>query len=205
MVMDVDIVSNLASFIVATRVELLLFFAAVIAYFALFGNALPKEQRREPKIKVKMELAERETSIPSKPASIDSEDCDHLEKSFQVAFENGDHRSVLRCWNTMKKIEKVPSVPLTQVIESMQRFKKDSPFIIRELKAFFKKYPSECDMSLVNDLLESLSKRLDSELMEKNRGNLAFYKFEVGPAHLRNFLEHVLHHSEFPRSERSCG
>lgn len=167
MIMDVDIVSSLASFIVATRVELLLFFAAVIAYFALFGNALPKDQRREQKIKAKIEPTDREQSSPDKLPPIDTEDCDQLEKSFQVAFENGDHRSVLRCWNTMKKFGKVPAVPLTQVIESMQRFKKDTPFIIRELKTYFKKYPTECDMSLVNDLLESLSKRLDSDLMEK--------------------------------------
>jgi hypothetical protein len=49
----------------------------------------------------------------------------------------------------------------------MQRFKKDTPFILRELKVFFKKFPNECDMSCVNDLLESLAKRLDSDLMEK--------------------------------------
>jgi len=82
MVMDVDIVSNLASFIVATRVELLLFFAAVIAYFALFGNALPKDQRREAKIKVKMEPSNREQPSPEDSSPIDPEDCDQLEKSF---------------------------------------------------------------------------------------------------------------------------
>merc|ERR1719305_1137911 len=49
----------------------------------------------------------------------------------------------------------------------MQRFKKDTPFIIRELKSYLKKYPSECDMGLMNDLLEALSKRLDSDLMEQ--------------------------------------
>merc|ERR1719326_2487427 len=49
----------------------------------------------------------------------------------------------------------------------MQRLKKDTPAILRELKAYFKQYPSECDSSVVSDVLESLSKRLDSELMEQ--------------------------------------
>lgn len=169
--MGVDIVSRLTSFIVAIRVELLLFFAAVIAYFALFGNALPKEQKRESKLKSKAESAERDSpTTPTKSPPIQSEDIGDVERSFQAAFESGDHRSVLRCWNTMKKLDTVPTVPLTQVVESMQRFKKDPPFIIRELKAFFSKYQGECDMTkmgLVNDLLESLAKRLDTELMEK--------------------------------------
>ena len=37
---------------------------------------------------------------------------------------------------------------------------------------FFKKYKGECDMACVNDLLESLAKRLDSDLMEKIAGML---------------------------------
>merc|ERR1719440_2408882 len=49
----------------------------------------------------------------------------------------------------------------------MQRFKKDNPFILRELKGFLKRYSSECSITDVNDLLESLAKRMDSDLMEK--------------------------------------
>jgi hypothetical protein len=67
----------------------------------------------------------------------------------------------------MKKFDQMPAISLPHVVESMQRFKKDTPFILRELKSFFKKYPSERDMNGINDLLESLAKRLDSEVMEK--------------------------------------
>jgi len=67
----------------------------------------------------------------------------------------------------MKKFDRAPSVSVACVVESMQRFKKDTPFIIRELKAFFKKYPQEREMSFLNDLLESLARRLDSDLMER--------------------------------------
>jgi pentatricopeptide repeat protein len=90
-----------------------------------------------------------------------------VEKAFRDAFDNADYRAVLRCWNTMKKFERAPSVSLSQVVESMQRFKKDTPFILRELKGFLKKFPSEFDMTCVNDLLESLAKRLDSDLLEQ--------------------------------------
>ena len=67
----------------------------------------------------------------------------------------------------MKKFEKSPSVSLAQVVETMQRFKKDSSFILRELKGFLKKFQNESDVSSVNELLESLAKRLDSELVEQ--------------------------------------
>merc|ERR1719440_726073 len=95
----------------------------------------------------------------TKSTTIEPKEYASVEKALQDAFENGDYRSVLRCWNTMKKFEKMPNVALPQVVESMQRFKKDTPF--------FKKFPDESDMSCINDLLESLAKRLDSDLMEK--------------------------------------
>mmetsp|Transcript_9414 Transcript_9414/g.29064 ORF Transcript_9414/g.29064 Transcript_9414/m.29064 type:complete len:1016 (-) Transcript_9414:212-3259(-) len=49
----------------------------------------------------------------------------------------------------------------------MQRFKKDTAFILRELRAFFKKYARNCDVAIANDLLESLGRRLDTELSDQ--------------------------------------
>merc|ERR1719450_1838190 len=83
------------------------------------------------------------------------------------AHELIDHRAALQCWNAMKRFEQVPPVPLADVVQSMQRFKKDAPFILRELKTFFQRYPSQRDASVVNDVLESIGKRLDLELMDK--------------------------------------
>jgi pentatricopeptide repeat protein len=155
--------------IVSTRVELLLFAAAIAAYFALFGNVLPRNPKIEAK-KVNAPKEERDfkaTDVSMKADHIDHLNHDNVERALQASFEGGDFRSVLRCWNTMKKFDKVPSVSLPQVVESMQRFKKDTPFILRELKGFFTTFPSERDMNYINDLLESLGKRLDSDLMEK--------------------------------------
>merc|ERR1719487_2984132 len=47
----------------------------------------------------------------------------------------------------------------------MQCTKKDSQAIIRELTGHFKKQRGECDMSVINDIIESLGKRLDSQLI----------------------------------------
>merc|ERR1719440_739644 len=101
----------------------------------------------------------------TKSTTIEPKEYASVEKALQDAFENGDYRSVLRCWNTMKKFENMPNVALPQVVESMQRFKKDTPFILRELRGFVKKFPNECsDCSSMNDLLETVARRLDSEL-----------------------------------------
>jgi pentatricopeptide repeat protein len=166
--------ANLLALLVSTRVELLLFVAAIVAYFALFGNVLP----RNPKLDAKKakpareeassrDVSHRNAASDEKLDSLDFEDVDSVEKALEAAFDSGDHRAVLKCWNSMKKFDQMPAVSLPHVVESMQRFKKDSVFIIRELKSFFKKYSSELDMNCINDLLESLSKRLDSDLMEK--------------------------------------
>jgi pentatricopeptide repeat protein len=166
---EVELLLKAWHLFVSTRIELLLFAAAIAAYFALFGNVLP----RNPKLPPKKAKASKEEDNPtevharSSHVALDAEEFDKAEKSLQAAFEAGDHRYVISCWNTLKRFDKMPSVSLPHVVESMQRFKKDTPFIIRELKTFLKKYPRERDMGCINDLLDSLSKRLDSDLMEK--------------------------------------
>lgn len=154
-------------FLVSTRVELLLFAAAMVAYFALFSNAVPRNPKLVSKKAKMREDDDDEFEASSMNSKFDTDDIQHMEKSFQASFDHGNHREVLRCWNSMKKFDKMPEVSLPQVVESMQRFKKDNSFIIKELKAFFKKYPTERDMTCMNDLLDSLAKRLDSDLMDK--------------------------------------
>jgi len=78
----------------------------------------------------------------------------------------------------------------------MQRFKKDMPSILRELKALFKKFPSECDMTCINDLLESLATRLDSDLMEKIVEMLPSLNLEMNERTCEVFLNmHLSMHS----------
>jgi len=168
---EAELLAGLWPLIVSARTELLLFAAAMVAYFALFSQRAPTNPKMKAK---KFKVAEddyKEEDYPTdacmKVNSLEPKECAQVEKALQVAFDAGDYRSVLRCWNTMKKFQSMPVVSLSHVVETMQRFKKDTPFILRELKTFCKAFPSECDMACINDLLESLAKRLDSELMEK--------------------------------------
>ena len=105
------------------------------------------------------------TDVNSQGTCIGADESAKIEKLLCSAFDSGDYRVVLQCWNSMKKFETMPCVSLSHVVESMQRFKKDPPSILRELRAFLKRFPQH-DMTCINDLLESLSKRLDSDLME---------------------------------------
>mmetsp|Transcript_60480 Transcript_60480/g.95285 ORF Transcript_60480/g.95285 Transcript_60480/m.95285 type:complete len:1115 (+) Transcript_60480:168-3512(+) len=165
---EAELLSQAWSLLVHARVELLLFTAAIGAYFALFGNVLPRNPKLPPKkARASTKEDERHRADPTREDVEENGDQDEVEREFQVAFEAGDHRSVLRCWNSMKKFEKLPRVSLAHVVESMQRFKKDSPYIIQELKRFLKKYQNEYDMNSVNDLFDALSRRLDNDLMEK--------------------------------------
>ena len=85
----------------------------------------------------------------------------------QVAFSNGDHRVVLKCWSALKKFAETPAVSLANVVESMQRTKKDSKAVAVELLHFFKKHSDECNISAVNDVMDSLSRRLDTALAQE--------------------------------------
>jgi len=163
------VLAKIIEFLLAAKIELALFGVAVAAYFFLFGNALPKNSKLNDASSSNKDETEESDDRRGRAKALDCnlEDYDGIEKAFQTAFEEGDHRSVLRCWNAMKKFDRAPSVSVACVVESMQRFKKDTPFIIRELKAFFKKYPQEREMGFLNDLLESLARRLDSDLMER--------------------------------------
>lgn len=162
-------------FFMATRAELLLFCAAVAAYVLLFGNMAPKGKRpRSPKAKhlkagnfpSEEEDLDTEHLEADKDQSLRPEERNELESSLTDAFQNGDHRQVLRCWMGLKRSEFAPEVPLAKCVESMQRFKKDNNFVLRELKAFFKRYPSECTPRTLNDILEPLARRLDSQLVD---------------------------------------
>merc|ERR1719230_1323844 len=102
----------------------------MVAYFALFMQRKPRNPKLQAKKMKVMEEDYKEEDYPNdslaKNNSIEPKEYANVEKSLQDAFESADYRSVLRCWNTMKKFESMPRVALPQVVESMQRFKKDT-------------------------------------------------------------------------------
>jgi len=103
-----DIFASVVNVMVAARSELLLFVAAVVAYFALFMQRAPRNAKRQSKKIKAYEEDYKEEDYPvdtdKKCSIVDTKECCKVEKSLQDAFENGDYRAVLRCWNTMKKI-----------------------------------------------------------------------------------------------------
>jgi len=166
---EVELLAEVWAIILSVRVELLLFFASMVAYFALFMQRTPTSSKQAKKLQVLEETCDEDypTDAYTKNNNVQPKEYANIEKAMEDAFASGDYHSVLRCWNTMKQFETMPVVSLPQVVESMQRFKRDSPFILHEVKSFLTKFPNERSMCSINDLLESLAKRLDSELMEK--------------------------------------
>eukprot|EP00933_Yihiella_yeosuensis_P072709 TRINITY_DN811_c0_g1_i1.p1 TRINITY_DN811_c0_g1~~TRINITY_DN811_c0_g1_i1.p1 ORF type:complete len:1117 (-),score=302.97 TRINITY_DN811_c0_g1_i1:180-3530(-) len=165
------LLSAVWAFLMATRTELFLFFVAVTAYATLFGNANPRHARSAEK-SAKGKKQSKDDFEEQKQSSYQYQDIDKaslkdIEKTVQVAFSNGDHRVVLKCWSALKKFDETPTVSLANVVESMQRTKKDTKAVAVELLQFFKKHSSECDIIAVNDIMDSLSRRLDTALAQE--------------------------------------
>jgi hypothetical protein len=143
--------------------EIAMFVAAVAGYLLIFSNRAPKHaQRWKLKEKECQEATDDSAEWSEDPESQNFESAD---ANLRRAAENSNHRAVLKLWNALKQFDQVPSVRLPQIVESMQFGKKDGQFIVRELKAFFKKHPRECNLNVVNDIFETLGKRLDSQFM----------------------------------------
>lgn len=169
--------------LMAIRLEICLFCGAVLTYFVLFGNTVPRNVKVDSRSKgtarrIKSTTAFRgaddEDELPedvqwlgagSSPPSPRA--CAEIEASFQAAYEANDFRGAFRHWTAMKRFARAPSVSLARVVETIQRLKKDTQLVLRELKAFMKRYPREVDISSVNDLLESLARRMDSDLLSR--------------------------------------
>jgi len=153
----------------SVRMEIFMFVAAVAGYLLLFASRVPKDVQR---LKLKAKLSQDSPTLPAEEPE-EEEDETAKPKSFDVvdaslrrAMEAGDHRAVLRCWTAFKQLGQAPSVQVSKIVESMQCVKKDGQLIIRELSTYFKKHSGECSMSTINDILDSLGKRLDSQLMD---------------------------------------
>lgn len=137
------------AFVISARVELGLFLAALLAHFLLFGNSTPSKSKRS-----------KETTFT--PQHFTS--AKDVELAFSDASRSNNARQVLNCWSAAKKFPESIDVPLAHVVEAMQRFKKDGDYIVREISAYLAKHRS-CKMQVINDLLDSLAKRHDSDFV----------------------------------------
>ena len=99
-----EILNLAAEVAMMARMELLLFTLAVGAYFALFKGVLPQNEKLATKrSREEVDEYERDPLQGSRrgadPPIPDPAEHESLARAFQNAFERGDHRTVLRCWN----------------------------------------------------------------------------------------------------------
>eukprot|EP00927_Polykrikos_kofoidii_P027699 TRINITY_DN2427_c0_g1_i2.p1 TRINITY_DN2427_c0_g1~~TRINITY_DN2427_c0_g1_i2.p1 ORF type:complete len:1135 (-),score=218.62 TRINITY_DN2427_c0_g1_i2:275-3616(-) len=88
-------------------------------------------------------------------------DGDSLLAASEAAYERGDHKSVLRLWNSLRKTNKVSATHMARVVEGMQRLWKDSAKIVSEVRGYLSRNQALCRLDYVNHLLECLAKSLD--------------------------------------------
>jgi len=170
MLANSTLLTQVTDFLITARAEIFLFVVAIVAHLLLFGNVFPRRQpygKKDQPFEDDRSEAEPARKTPTRRILDIPEKRQECEKCLQTAYEDGDYRTVLRCWGQLKKFDEVPSVNLGQVVEAMQRFKKDSGLILNEIRSFFKKQEGSVDISAVNDLLESLTKSLDTELAQQ--------------------------------------
>lgn len=84
-----------------------------------------------------------------------------IDKALRIAFEAEDYWEVLKCWNKLKFFDQCPPILLSQIVKSMQCCNKNAMVIVAELRNFFKAHPKKRNISIINDILEPLARRLD--------------------------------------------
>jgi len=87
-------------------------------------------------------------------------------KCLPKAFQVKDYQMVLQLWNAQHSSEQAATIKLSQIVEAMKFCKKDSVFIVSQLKAFLQAHPDKQDMSIINELLKSLGSQLDTHLVD---------------------------------------
>lgn len=174
-------ISTFFDVLVATRVELALFAAAVVTYAVLFSDVFPKSSRSSGRFKAKTATGDSDDDVDAGATLRGGAGASggRLQKSAAAAHgkdvaarassdpQTADHRAVLRQWNAMQTRKQGPSVPLSRAVEAMQLLKKDAHFILQELRTYLAMHHGEESViNSVNDLLDSLAKRVDLDFMQ---------------------------------------
>lgn len=165
----------------AARTELALFFLAFALHHALFGNSLPRVLKGWSKTSAAQSKATRKgfksksdrssdgnpdtRAVGYEPLDVENMDVIQALECSTSAYNRSDHRTVLRCWNQLKRSHDIPASHLARVVESLQRFKKDSTTILEEVHGFLGANIGMCDIVYINELLEPLAESLDSEVV----------------------------------------
>mmetsp|Transcript_98734 Transcript_98734/g.156100 ORF Transcript_98734/g.156100 Transcript_98734/m.156100 type:complete len:1093 (+) Transcript_98734:130-3408(+) len=176
---EYPILKQAYSLIYAARSELILFFLAFALHHFLFGKAFSpggswSRFKKSKRVAVAGSAGDDrrgrgrrlDEDDNEEAASVATGDPSQALTQSQDAYERGDHRTVLRLWSTLRRCDQVPAAHLAQVLESMQRFKKDSNMILTEVQNYLRRNQSICDVAYINKLLEPLAKSLDTEVVD---------------------------------------
>jgi pentatricopeptide repeat protein len=162
--------TEVQTFLMSARLELMMFFAAMVVYYVLNMHRIPHSNSKKLKGKVKHTYnVEESKGSPhsATPVKLNFSSYEEIDASLQNAVHGGDHVSVLKCWEAVKQFDRAPIAQFPRIVESMQSCKKDNAFIIRELKGAFAKYPNQCDVGLINNLIDSVGRHMDSQLLDR--------------------------------------
>jgi pentatricopeptide repeat protein len=177
MLQQYPVLEQVCALLYSARSELLLFFLVFSLHHFLFGTSFPRPRFSNKRSSSQSSSGDRDRQqrVPRGRAedpgddpgvAIASGDLNQVLRQSQDAFERSDHRSVLRLWSALRKYDQVPAGHLAQILESMQRFKKDSSMILAEVQGYLRRNRSFCDVVYVNRLLEPLAKSLDTEVVD---------------------------------------
>ncbi|CAE7692266.1 PGR3 [Symbiodinium sp. CCMP2592] len=153
-----DLMEQVQALLISFSGELLLFGGAFLLQFFLFGNVLwPWRKHGKRKAGKTKEDGTNGTKLNHS----------RLVEATTEAYEQGDHRTVLRKWGLLQRTGEVPATTLVQVVESMQRLRKDRSFILQEVKGLVLKSEASQNVDFMNELLMPMMKSLDAGLVNQ--------------------------------------
>jgi pentatricopeptide repeat protein len=145
------------SAIVSIHLEILMFVAATAVYYVLKQRRIASSYSKKSNV-VKLCVDEDDCEIEYVQPTVNPR------KSLRkVRNEVSDS---LKMYDANKQSDRSPKCELLEIVEPLHRSKKDVVVIVDQLKRHLQKHPTQCNMSSINDLLESLGRSLDSKLME---------------------------------------
>eukprot|EP00440_Ansanella_granifera_P035314 gb/GFBE01038301.1/.p1 GENE.gb/GFBE01038301.1/~~gb/GFBE01038301.1/.p1 ORF type:complete len:1038 (+),score=274.06 gb/GFBE01038301.1/:1-3114(+) len=139
--------------------EIVLFSAAFLLQFFLFGNVVwPWRRRKNAKARpvAKAHAHDQEQARPPW--------CP--EAAITAAFEKGDYVAVVRKWPALQRNKQAPASIVAQVVESMQRLRRDSASILAEVHGLVHRPGSVRSVQYLNELLAPLARSLDVDLVQ---------------------------------------
>lgn len=155
--------------VLSAKTELLLFAVAFSIHYFLFGSSVTRGSAKSScSRQAWVEGSGTKRRLGKDCETSPSPECGEpelpLQKS-QAAYDRGDHRAVLRAWGGVKKGSLAPAWHLAQIVESMQRFKRDSAAIVGDVREHLQQNNEGCSATYINGLLEPLARSLDSEVV----------------------------------------